>query len=107
MNSTGEVVAYVEHDVPYLPLPNKIELVLSSMATPIEKTATAFADPLVDTGIVFTQNLRRSGMRLEIPGGHIENGETAEAAAVRETMEETGCRIEIIRNLGYIRMTSE
>lgn len=107
MNSTGEVVAYVEHDVPYLPLPNKIELVLSSMANPIEKTATAFDAPLVDGGIVFTQNLRRSGMRMEIPGGHIEDGETAEAAAIREMMEETGCKVEIIRTLGYIRMTSE
>lgn len=36
-----------------------------------------------------------SGLRvLNQPGGHIESGETPEQAAVRETLEETGCRVD-------------
>ena len=31
-----------------------------------------------------------------IPGGRIEWGETPDAAAVRETVEETGCEIELV-----------
>jgi len=37
-----------------------------------------------------------------LPGGGLENGEDAIAAAVRESLEETGCHVRIIRSLGYI-----
>ena len=45
----------------------------------------------------------RSG-RLEwcLPKGHIEEGETAEEAAVREVAEETGIQADVIRALGVI-----
>jgi len=33
-----------------------------------------------------------------IPGGKIESGETPEQAAIRETFEETGYRVEVIHN---------
>lgn len=35
-----------------------------------------------------------------LPKGHIENGETPEAAAVREVMEEAGVRAAIVARLG-------
>ena len=34
------------------------------------------------------------------PGGHIEAGETPEAAAIRETLEESGCRIAVQELVG-------
>lgn len=39
----------------------------------------------------------------EIPGGHVENGESLAAAAIRETKEETGIDIEIIRFCGIFQ----
>jgi len=36
----------------------------------------------------------------EFPGGKVESGETDEATAVRETREEIGCAVELLKDLG-------
>ena len=35
-----------------------------------------------------------------LPGGHVEVGESVEAAAVRETLEETGLQVSLVRKVG-------
>lgn len=47
--------------------------------------------------IVFTQHKKRG---IELPGGKIEPGETAMAAAVRELYEETGASLRSIAQIG-------
>ena len=37
-----------------------------------------------------------------LPGGVIDNGESAEEAAVRETLEETGLEVMVVRGLGVV-----
>jgi len=46
------------------------------------------------------------GPRLNQPAGHLESGETLIEAAVRETMEETGCRIVPTALVGIYRWQS-
>ncbi len=45
---------------------------------------------------------RRDGNGLGLPGGHIKQGETVEAAAQREVKEETGLNLEITGFLGTL-----
>jgi 8-oxo-dGTP pyrophosphatase MutT (NUDIX family) len=45
---------------------------------------------------------RRGRLLWSLPKGHVEQGETAEAAAVREVEEETGIRGTVIAELGTI-----
>lgn len=45
---------------------------------------------------------RRGRLLWSLPKGHIENGETAEQAAIREVAEETGIEAMVIAALGSI-----
>jgi 8-oxo-dGTP pyrophosphatase MutT (NUDIX family) len=45
---------------------------------------------------------RRGRLLWSLPKGHVEEGETAEAAAVREVMEETGITGRVVAPLGTI-----
>jgi len=62
---------------------------------------TAYAVAFDGDRFLMVYNERRRGW--EMPGGHVEDGETSEQAAVREFEEEAGYRIEVleIRDLGY------
>jgi 8-oxo-dGTP diphosphatase len=99
------MILNIQQDVFYLPKPNRIEVVASAELAPVELTRTAFMVPLMrDGSLVMANNCRRG---LEIPGGHIDPGETMTAAAHRECWEETGHWVSHIKILGYLRMTSE
>ena len=55
----------------------------------------------LDGGIVLIQRAIEPGYgRWTFPGGFVERGEVAEAAAARETLEETGLEIEISEIVG-------
>ena len=103
--SKTETVVYVDTDVEYLPLPNKVEIVITSDPAPVELTRTAFMIPVFDDGgLLIAQNARRG---FEVAGGHIEGDETPEQGAIREALEETGCIVKDARPIGFLRMTSE
>ncbi|USN15165.1 8-oxo-dGTP diphosphatase [Brevundimonas phage vB_BpoS-Kikimora] len=95
---------YTQYDVDYLPQPNRIDLVLTTDQAPAHLTRTAFMVPVTPHGVILANNRRRG---VEIPGGHVEPGETLAGAAWRETLEETGCYADLAYPIGYLRMVSE
>lgn len=65
---------------------------------------TAFTCTVDDVGRVLMVRYERLGVvRWELPGGHIEPGETAAAAAARETSEETGAQVKVGRLVAECR----
>ena len=99
------MILYTEINVSYLPQPNKVEFILSDELAPVDLTSTAFMVPVTRSGLYIAANNHRRGV--EIPGGHIERGETPCSAAHREAVEEAGAWCTHIRALGYLKMTSQ
>ena len=66
--------------------------------------------PRIGVGVIVTRDdrvllIKRKGVHGQgtwsTPGGHLEYGESPEACAARETMEETGVGITNVRALGF------
>lgn len=96
--------AATDIDVGWLPRPNKAELVLTRVQPPIAFVPTAFVMAFCEDGrAAFANNLLRG---LELAGGHIDPGETAEMAAARESVEETGCVVDGLVQIGFLRSVS-
>jgi len=67
---------------------------------PVATVATIVAR---DGRFLFVEERTAAGIRLNQPAGHLEAGETLPAAAARETLEETGYRVEPTALVGIYR----
>lgn len=56
-----------------------------------------------DGAFLLVEEETRAGRRLNQPAGHLESGESIVAAAVRETLEETGYHVEPVALVGIYR----
>lgn len=102
--------------LPWLEIPHTAELVYDNTKTAPANLTTSCATLLKDT--------QRNGLWLahirnrnttpdstlpadspDLPGGHVEPGETPEAAAHRETVEETGITPLNLKPLAYVKIT--
>ena len=96
------ILAATFTDVPWLPPGSRAEVWLDETPAPLAASTSAFAFPFDGDGRLLLTNVRKRG--LDIPGGHVEAGEDAEAAAVRETVEETGAVVRILGKVGHLRL---
>jgi 8-oxo-dGTP pyrophosphatase MutT (NUDIX family) len=74
-----------------------------SLSRPAATVATIVT---LDGSYLLIEEQTSAGVRLNQPAGHIEAGETLVAAAVRETLEETGYRIVPTALVGIYRWQS-
>lgn len=88
----------VKENIEWLPLPNESHVYLSSELPPGEQTTAAFIFLFREDSILLT-NLNSRGW--DLPGGHIEAGETAFDAMKRELQEETGAIFGYAELIGY------
>lgn len=95
-----EVIA-VEQDIQWLPMPNEVALILDGELPPIPLITSALALAFDGQRLLMT-NLQQRGW--DLPGGHLEPGETPEEAMRREVFEESGARLGEVRLLGYQRI---
>lgn len=102
---TPKVLMTVEN-IPYILLPNKVEVVVSNEASGADVNPTAFMFLFTKDGeLILAQNRRRG---LEIPGGHIEPEDAnSMAGAIRECFEETGAVVKECQPVGYFKSTTE
>lgn len=96
-----------EHDLPWIEGRNVVKTYLSDTLPPVKLCASAYAIVLKNKALLQTE--LREGERptklLDIPGGHIDLGESPEDTVVRETFEETGVRVKVDRLVGYMEVT--
>lgn len=81
----------------------EVELAVSSEPAPVELVTTGFTLAFDGDRVLL---VRLADRDWHPPGGHRELGETPREAAMREAMEESGCRVEGLAPLGWQRLTS-
>jgi len=70
-------------------------------------TKSAARTVIYDKNKLFALINVKNGEYFKIPGGGIENDETPQQAAIRESIEESGCEIKIIQKIGESEFIDE
>ncbi|MEV4216755.1 NUDIX hydrolase [Nonomuraea sp. NPDC049725] len=81
--------------VPWIAVPHRLDVVLAGdLPAPPGTVTSAFTFVLDEADRTLLTHVDRPGRGWEIPGGHLDPGETPVQAAARELAEETGLRLD-------------
>ena len=90
-----------EQNIEFLPQPNEAHIVLDDQLPPLDLISTALG-LFFDGDRLLMTRLRSRGW--DIPGGHVEPGETPEQTVRREVYEETSARLGKIAVLSHQKL---
>jgi 8-oxo-dGTP pyrophosphatase MutT (NUDIX family) len=76
----------------------------TAVIPPLNQTITAHCVPVTEDGNIVAGNVLQRG--IDVPGGHIEDGETAEQAMRREAYEEVAVRVKDPVLIGIWKLSS-
>jgi 8-oxo-dGTP diphosphatase len=97
--TTMKKLLFSENNIPWLPQENVVDTYLSDEMPPVELCSSMYSITFKD-GSLLLSDLREGERKirmLDIPGGHVDYGETPEDAVLRETFEETGVHVKILK----------
>lgn len=80
---------------------NRLTTFLGDDTPPLDLVTAAFALAFTSEGLLLVRSAR-PGRDWEAPGGHRDDGESPEQAALREAMEEASAEIELVARIGYV-----
>lgn len=83
--------------IPWMPVNSEARLYQTDEMPPVDICGTAFAFAFMEERMLMTRLVKRGW---DIPGGHIEPGESPEQAVIRETIEETQVIVEPLELVG-------
>lgn len=87
-----------EYDLHFLPIPNEVHVILDEQHPPVELTTSALGLVFQEDRLLMPKLVERGW---DVPGGHIEAGETPGQTFRREVYEETGAHLSKVGLLGY------
>ena len=94
----------IVNNLPYLPIPNKSEIVITETLSPEELTTSSFAVIFDNYGIWMIHNQKRG---YDIAGGHKEKNESSKNTVIREVKEEANIILSFVKPIGYQKLIVE